>query len=161
MFDRANTFVVTQPKSEHVGRTVSEAGLDRQAGLFLVGVERPVAESDRKNLCVSFNVTPSVTGSNAPSRGSVLNGRQHGSMGASVTSLTEGGAPTATIPIPPEGHLKDGDILWFAGPATAIADLRKIPGLVSLEEEELKQINEKLHDRRLVQGKAQCCFPVR
>ena len=119
----------------------------------MVCVERKVADSDRKKFSVSFLVTPSVMGTDwRRSDMSVLNGKQNGSM-ASVASLTEGAAPTSTIPIPPEGHLKEGDILWFAGPATAIADLRKIPGLVSLEEEEMKQINEKIFDRRLVQGK--------
>ena len=41
--------------------------------------------------------------------------------------------------------------MWFAGHATAIADLRKIPGLVFLEDDELQKIDEKVHDQRLVQ----------
>ncbi|EED91156.1 hypothetical protein THAPSDRAFT_269063 [Thalassiosira pseudonana CCMP1335] len=56
------------------------------------------------------------------------------------------------VPFHPDEPLAEGDILWFAGPAAAISDLRKIPGLVSFDDDELKQIDEKLHDRRLVQA---------
>lgn len=138
------TAVSVSKKSEHIGKTVAEAGLDRQSGLFLVGVERPVL--DRTSICVSF------------ARLSVFPGPASVPEGSEMASLTQGNMPTATIPVPPEGHLKEADVLWFAGPATAIADLRKIPGLVSLEDEELKKIGEKLHDRRLVQGKYSFVF---
>lgn len=78
-----------------------------------------------------------------------------GSVNTSVfgASVTQSSVRTVAIPIPPEGHLKEGDVLWFAGQASAIADLRKIPGLVSLEDEQLRQIDERVHDRRLVQGR--------
>ncbi|KAL7547056.1 hypothetical protein ACHAWF_010378 [Thalassiosira exigua] len=130
-------------KSEHIGKTVTEAGLDRQAGLFLVGVERPVCE--RQAITVSFvrySVAPTPT-----------NRRLSLARAVSTTHRSqESNVPTTSIPVPPEGHLKEGDVLWFAGDATAIADLRKIPGLVSTEEDNLKLVDEAVHDRRLVQA---------
>ena len=68
--------------------------------------------------------------------------------------------PAASRAVLPEEHLEEGDILWFAGSATAITDLRKIPGLVSLEEDELKQIKENVYDRRLVQGELNFVFAL-
>jgi Trk K+ transport system NAD-binding subunit len=54
--------------------------------------------------------------------------------------------------ITPETPLQDGDVLWFAGGAQSVGDLRKIPGLVSAENKEVKKINAKVHDRRLVEA---------
>mmetsp|Transcript_25509 Transcript_25509/g.54881 ORF Transcript_25509/g.54881 Transcript_25509/m.54881 type:complete len:1149 (+) Transcript_25509:308-3754(+) len=137
-------------KSEHISKTVAQAGLDRQAGLMLVGVERPF--SGRQSMRVSFARLSVMPGPMSPlgSGRASINGSVND--GSEMVSITQDNMPTASIPVPPEGHLKEGDILWFAGPATAIADLRKIPGLVSLEDEELKKIDEKVHDRRLVQA---------
>ena len=132
------------PKSEHIGKTVAEAGLNRQAGLFLVGVERPV--TGRKTMRVSF-ARPSVM-PGSPVSASVMSVED----GSVMASITKDDMPKASIPVPPEGHLKEKDILWFAGGATAIADLRKIPGLALVEDNELRQIDEKIHDRRLVQA---------
>ena len=134
-------------KSEHIGKTVAQAGLDRQAGLFLVGVERPV--TGRETLTVSFMRPSVMPGQSALS---ISSGIASVSEGSEMASLTQGNMPTASLPVPPEGHLKEGDVLWFAGSAVSIADLRKIPGLTSLEDDELKQIDEKVHDRRLVQA---------
>ncbi|KAL7540472.1 hypothetical protein ACHAXR_010131, partial [Thalassiosira sp. AJA248-18] len=134
--------VEVSAKSEHIGKTAAESGLDRQAGLFLVGVERP----NKRSLCVSF-IRPSMGPLDNPF-GDLASLSDAGSR----ASFNQSNVPTATIPVPPEGHLRAEDILWFAGSATAIADLRKIPGLVSLEDEELKQMDENVHDRRLVQA---------
>jgi len=152
-------------KSEHIGKTVGEAGLDKQSGLFLVGVERPMTKQlrisfARTSAMASFpesvdgNVSETASIQAAIERysvqGSVSNGI--GELGGHEGSINQGNVPKSIIPVPPEGHLQEGDILWFAGPAAAMADLRKIPGLKSLEDDELKQIDEKLHDRRLVQA---------
>ena len=136
--------VKVSKKSEHIGKTVGEAGLNRQEGLFLVQVERPV--TGRKTMRVSF-ARPSVMGN--PFGVSRTDSVNDGSV---MGSLTKGDMPKAAIPVPPEGHLQENDVLWFAGEAMAIADLRKIPGLVSVEDDEVQQIDEKLHDRRLVQA---------
>lgn len=65
-------------------------------------------------------------------------------------SAKSDGKPLQTLH--PETPLETGDVLWFSGPAQAIGDLRKIPGLVSYEHEEVKKMNEKAHERRLVQA---------
>ena len=54
--------------------------------------------------------------------------------------------------IDPEEPLQDGDIIWFAGDAASVGDLRKIPGLESPQEREIAQMNEHVHDRVLVQA---------
>ena len=45
-----------------------------------------------------------------------------------------------------------GDVLWFSGTAASVGDLRKIPGLVSYENKEVRKMNEKVYNRRLVQA---------
>jgi di/tricarboxylate transporter len=45
-----------------------------------------------------------------------------------------------------------GDILWFSGSASALGDLRKIPGLRSYESEEVGKIEDTVFERRLVQA---------
>ena len=68
------------------------------------------------------------------------------------TSIVESQLQNDYNPIAPDEPLEDGDILWFAGGASAIGDLRKIPGLESPEQGEIKQMNENVHNRRLVQA---------
>lgn len=68
------------------------------------------------------------------------------------TSTIESQLQNDYNPIAPDEPLEDGDILWFAGGASALGDLRKIPGLESPEQEEIKQMNENVHNRRLVQA---------
>jgi di/tricarboxylate transporter len=48
--------------------------------------------------------------------------------------------------------LEAGDVLWFSGTAASVGDLRKIPGLVSYESEEVNKLNEKIYNRRLVEA---------
>ena len=127
-------------KSEHIGKTVAQANLNKQAGLFLVEVERQVTK--RQTLSVSFVGTSAMAGlASLPDEN-----------GSEMASINHSNMPTASIPVDPEWPLKEGDVLWFAGSAAAMTDLRKIPGLVSMEDEELQQIDERVHDRRLVQG---------
>jgi di/tricarboxylate transporter len=52
----------------------------------------------------------------------------------------------------PDAPLQEGDVLWFSGSASAVGDLRKVPGLVSYQAGEVEKMNEKVHDRRLVQA---------
>ena len=54
--------------------------------------------------------------------------------------------------IPLTNQLSDGDVLWFSGSATAIGNLRKIPGLSLLESDEVMKMGEKAQDRRLVEA---------
>ena len=54
--------------------------------------------------------------------------------------------------IDPDEPLQEGDLIWFAGDASAIGDLRKVPGLESPEKDEIKQMDDNVHDRLLVQA---------
>lgn len=125
--------VKVSAKSLHIDKTVAEAGLDRQAGLFLISVERPVV---RDMLRMSFTIL-----SLAP--------------GSSPTNLPDS---MSMLPVPPDGHLKENDILWFAGDAAAIADLRKIPGLSLWDDDQIQNLEGKRHDRTLVHGEQSFCL---
>jgi K+/H+ antiporter YhaU regulatory subunit KhtT len=128
------------PKSEHIGKNVTQAGLDKLIDLFLVEVERPLSKEEAKNIKKTF-------------KASVLNdsGLQDSIDGSIMGSSHI--AQRATV-VPPEDPLKEGDIIWFAGSAEAIVDLRKVPGLESTQKEVLEGVNENKFDRRLVQGKS-------
>ncbi|KAG7362296.1 TrkA-C domain containing protein [Nitzschia inconspicua] len=55
------------------------------------------------------------------------------------------------VTVSPDTPLKDGDIIWFAGDARSVGDLRKIPGLNAYVKE-VGKINDKVFDRRLVEA---------
>lgn len=120
------------PKSKLAGKTASESGLDKFPGVFLVSIDRPTGTSALRS-CVAtdgHSASPDVE--------------------ADAASL-----PTVDqnfITVSPDSLLEEGDVLWFAGDASSVGDLRKIPGLVSFENEEVEKINEAVHDRRLVEA---------
>jgi len=127
--DESREFLATvkvSAKSKHIDKTVEEAGLDSQDGLFLVSVERPVVPGN-------MHMTSFLIHSLIPGRGPI-------SLPDSMSML----------PVPTEGHLKENDILWFAGDAAAIADLRKNPGILLLEDDQIQKMESKRHDRTLV-----------
>ncbi len=124
-------------KSKLADRTVAETGLDKLPGVFLVSIDRPTGETQKR----SRNVTTDV-----------MKGLQQSTSDApSVASSILTSDPVFRT-IPPDVPLKVGDVLWFAGGAQSVGDLRKIPGLISHEKEEVEKINEKVHDRRLVEA---------
>ena len=144
------------PKSVHIGKTISECGLDKLTGLFLISVERPLSEEDAKTVPDRKTFKASVFADSANSFHSGLH---------AVTDSTAGGpGPGGLISSPsfygrdrsravaPEDPLEAGDIIWFAGSAEAIVDLRKVPGLESPQKEVLEGVNENKFDRRLIQG---------
>jgi len=102
------------PKSILTGKNLEVNGITRFPGVYVVGIERPIADQGTLH---SYN--------------------------------SEGHAYNT---IDPDEPLQDGDILWFAGDASSVGDLRKIPGLESPEDGEIKQMNENVHDRVLVQA---------
>ncbi len=104
------------PKSILAGKSVEENGITRVPGVYVVSIERPLAQ------------TPSNYENQLKNVGSAYN------------------------TIDPDEPLQDGDILWFAGDASSVGDLRKIPGLESPEQGEIKQMNENVHDRVLIQA---------
>jgi K+/H+ antiporter YhaU regulatory subunit KhtT len=123
------------PKSKLAKRTVAETGLDKLPGVFLVSIDRPTSKQQ------STEKKPKVT---LISPDSVRDDRSE------ITSLPTVDQIFTTIS--PDTLLAEGDVLWFAGSASAVGDLRKVPGLISYESEEVEKINEKVHDRRLVEA---------
>jgi Trk K+ transport system NAD-binding subunit len=117
--------------SKLASNNVENLGLDKLPGVFLVSIERPTHEQH-----------PLVVASESYEGLSPA-----GSIEKEV--LTQ---DPRMAPVSPDDPLAEGDILWFSGEAAAIGDLRKIPGLKSYVNEEVKKINEKVHDRRLVQA---------
>ena len=117
--------------SKLANNNVEDLGLNKLPGVFLVSIERPTHEQH-----------PLIVASDSYER-------------LSPTGPLEREALTQDprmAPVSPEHLLAAGDVLWFSGDAAAIGDLRKIPGLKSYVNEEVKKINEKVHDRRLVQA---------
>jgi Trk K+ transport system NAD-binding subunit len=54
--------------------------------------------------------------------------------------------------VPLSSSLQEGDVLWFAGSANTVGDLRKIPGLVLNESDEVAKMEEHVQNRRLVEA---------
>ena len=160
--------MVISPKSPHAKKTIALAGLDKLSGLFLVQVERLVTENAANRSCIPNSgavnrviyTSAAAINSSSPNIGGRSNvnavacvdgntslmGRIGFFGGGSEAGSSQGPSPPPSMSVPPEDPLEEGDILWYAGPASAIADLRKIPGLVSFEDDELKQINEKVSE---------------
>jgi di/tricarboxylate transporter len=128
------TAMTIAPFSKLAGKTVAQAGINKLPEIFLVSIDRPVQQD-------SLSQRPSsLRGGNNP----------HGSE-----MDMEGSVRTDNVvfkSIDPADPLQEGDVLWFSGSASAVGDLRKIPGLLSYQNEEVLKINEKVHDRRLVQA---------
>lgn len=139
------TAMEVAPKSNLTKSTVSETGLDKLPGVFLVSIDRPTnpQQGNNKNQKKS-KVT--VVASQMKQANSD-NGRDDRSEVGSLATLDQ-----VFITIAPDTPLQEGDVLWFAGSASAVGDLRKIPGLRLFESDEVEKINEKVHDRRLVEA---------
>ena len=71
------------------------------------------------------------------------------SSASSVINLVD---TNDTIAIATDDQLQEGDLLWYSGSAESIHDLKKVPGLKSYVSSEIKKINARVHDRRLVQA---------
>mmetsp|Transcript_1401 Transcript_1401/g.3478 ORF Transcript_1401/g.3478 Transcript_1401/m.3478 type:complete len:488 (-) Transcript_1401:1642-3105(-) len=125
------------PKSKLADRTVADTGLDKLPGVFLVSIDRPISERKK----IARSVTTDV----------MKNLQSITSDAASVVSSVVTTDPVFRT-IAPDVPLQIGDVLWFAGGAQSVGDLRKIPGLISHEKEEVEKMNEKVHDRRLVEA---------
>ena len=138
------------PKSVHIGKTISECGLDKLTGLFLISVERPLSEEDSKSVPERKTFKGSVF-ADSTSFHSGLHAVTDSIAGSLISSPSFYGRDRSGA-VAPEDKLKAGDIIWFAGSAEAIVDLRKVPGLESPEKDVLEGVNENKFDRRLVQG---------
>jgi di/tricarboxylate transporter len=117
------------PRSSLPTKTAFDLGFTKLPGVFLVSVDRPTSQKER--------AVVTKPGQDADDR-------------SDSRSLATVDHPFTSITI--EQPLEVGDILWFAGSAGDLGDLRKIPGLISYESDEVKKINEKAFDRRLVEA---------
>jgi Trk K+ transport system NAD-binding subunit len=115
------------PKSNLSKKSIAENGITQVPGVYVVSIERPIAQG------------------NVQKDGVVV-------ISGDTTVSIEDQLQNVYHTIDPDEPLEDGDILWFAGGASAVGDLRKIPGLESPEQGEIKQMNENVHNRRLVQA---------
>lgn len=148
-----------------VGKTVQEAGLRGLPGLFLASIERhPEAEAEAEGEANDGGVNGTeTTGGDPPPADAATNG--HGvdeeapppSPSVSVPLVDEGGvAPTTSEPsivvADRDDKLRVGDILWFSGELASVAALRRVPGLVPLEDDQTSKLKMAKAERRLVQA---------
>ena len=64
-----------------------------------------------------------------------------------------GSGVTSNHGVPMNDPLNDGDVLWFScATAASVGDLRKIPGLMLYQDDEVNKIESSVQDRRLVQA---------
>ena len=108
-------------------KNIADNGITKVPGVYVVSIERPIVPGNVPNKVL-------VTGSEV----------------SFEDQLPKDGNGYSTID--PDEPLQDGDILWFAGSASAVGDLRKIPGLESPQDGEIKQLNDNVHDRVLIQA---------
>jgi di/tricarboxylate transporter len=123
-------------------KSVNQLGIAKLPGVFLVSIERPSAGSNnRQEGLPRANVATILRGLTAGPTGSENN---------DTTSVD--GEPVQYTAITPDDALQAGDVLWFSGSASAIGDLRKIPGLQSYQNDEVRKMNTSVQERRLVQA---------
>ena len=121
------------PKSSFEKKTIAQLGISKLPGVYLVSIERPV---------VRERDIPAST-----SRG----GAGDGTGSVDVHSILNQETIRYTA-ISQDDPLQIGDILWFSGSASAVGDLRRIPGLQSSQDDEVQKINSNVQERRLVQA---------
>lgn len=113
--------------SPHVKKSAFEAGLTKLPGMVLVSVERP-----------SQSLGAQVVS---------------GAGAAHSLSYVESYNDNKVESVPFDLPLAEGDVLWFSGSVIDVAgSLRKVPGLVSYEMEQVEKLKGHLHERRLVQA---------
>eukprot|EP00977_Amphora_coffeiformis_P009247 scaffold2102_cov161-Amphora_coffeaeformis.AAC.31 len=127
------TAMAVAPYSQLAGKTVAQTGINKLPEIFLVSIDRPVQNDPPSRRA------PSLSQNHADESENSIEG-----------SLRTDNVVFKTID--PAEPLQEGDVLWFSGSASAVGDLRKIPGLLSYQNDEVLKINEKVHDRRLVQA---------
>ena len=77
--------------------------------------------------------------------------RTRSSAGTSDGGDTGVPADRTTV-IDPSEPLEANDVMWYAGGASAIASLRRIPGLAPYSSDQVEKLEVSSHDRRLIQA---------
>lgn len=67
------------------------------------------------------------------------------------STLSESPADRTTV-IDPSEPLEANDVMWYAGGASAIASLRRVPGLAPYSSDQVDKLEVSSHDRRLIQA---------
>ena len=116
------TAMVITSNSNLASKSAIQSGLDKLPGVVLVSIDRTVIQEEENQ------------------------------SNSEVFSTTTAENHKKVQAIAPSEVLKEGDVVWYAGSASAIGDLRKIPGWKSYLNEEVKKVSDKVHDRRLVQA---------
>ena len=129
------TAMEVEPRSQLAKKTVAQSGLDNLSGVTLVSIERPLARPDDDN--APSNPTSMLTKRFATSAQPADSQSVKSSIISAGVSIDESSLAETTVhkfvTIDPETEkLQDGDVLWYAGSASAVSDLRKIPGLRSV-----------------------------
>mmetsp|Transcript_7627 Transcript_7627/g.23227 ORF Transcript_7627/g.23227 Transcript_7627/m.23227 type:complete len:1210 (-) Transcript_7627:234-3863(-) len=123
-----------------IGKTVQGAGLRGLPGLFLASIERHPEVAESQEVGGGSEEAPDEP------RGA-------------AASLSDEEAPPVDQPASPsivvadrDDKLRVGDVLWFSGELQSVAALRRVPGLVPLEDHQLNKLKVVKADRRLVQA---------
>lgn len=124
-----------EKNSQLAGQTVAQSGVIKLPGVVLISIERPIEANEVKR-SIRF--------------ASISAGSSIGDDGDGTLSLRTSEPTYTTIEL--DQPLQDGDVLWFAGSASAVGDLRKIPGLISFESEEVKKVGIHQSPGRLASG---------
>ena len=106
----------------------------------MISIERPNPVEDNRKSTVVVSITHPFDAGSA--------GDPSEPDGALSVLTTEPQFTTTEL----EETLPEGNVLWFAGSASAVGDLRKIPGLRAYESEEMKKMNKNHFNRCLVQA---------
>lgn len=129
------------PESELAGKIPKQIGLTKVHNLALVSIERYVSNDEYRRVelpPIILSQLDNISDTSIP--------------GVSNEEMTEESQSKRVISIDPDKPLQEGDVLWFSGPVSAVVQLRKIPGLVSTESEQVGQLADSIHERRLVQA---------
>eukprot|EP00815_Leptocylindrus_aporus_P010771 CAMPEP_0116064282 /NCGR_PEP_ID=MMETSP0322-20121206/8999_1 /TAXON_ID=163516 /ORGANISM="Leptocylindrus danicus var. apora, Strain B651" /LENGTH=1125 /DNA_ID=CAMNT_0003550225 /DNA_START=115 /DNA_END=3489 /DNA_ORIENTATION=- len=113
--------------SQFIGKSAAQTGLNKLSGVYLVEIERPLRSL--------LNHAKTVI--SAPDQAIQQANPQQESHSMAISA---------------DDVLGEGDILWFSGSASAIGDLRKVPGIQPVEERQVNKIDGSFNERRLVQA---------
>ena len=140
------------PGSPIIGNTVQAAGLRGLPGLFLASIERHPAEEAVGGAWSGGERRAGDGG------GDCVRDDDGGAGGVSAAAGDEE-APPVDAPATPsivvadrDDKLRAGDVLWFSGELQSVAALRRVPGLVPLEDHQLSKLKVVKAERRLVQA---------
>ena len=148
--------VRVERRSQFIKKTADDAGLRALPGLYLVSIERPRAEAGDSEGSGVVTATGVRETAFAPVAGTVATAADPSAAAPVPTEvLTASASETslaASVVDPTDDPLRAGDVLWFAGNASSIASVRKIPGLAPYSSDQVEKLNVNNQERRLIQA---------